>query len=112
MLLIWLKISENNLFYSGENMTKIDIINNVYDKLGFSKRECADIVDRFFEVIKETLARDEDAKISGFGKFRVKQKRARRGRNPQTGDEIEITERKVLLFKLSHGMKEEMNGQK
>ena len=92
-------------------MTKIDIINNVYDKLGLSKKECADIVDRFFEVIKETLERDEDVKISGLGKFVVKQKKARRGRNPQTGDEIEIARRKVLLFKLSHGLKDKINEQ-
>lgn len=69
-------------------MTKIEIVTNVYEKLGFSKRECADIVDKFFEVIKETLADGENVKISGFGNFIVKQKKARRGRNPQTGDEI------------------------
>ena len=102
---------KDNRTHSGENMTKLDIVNNVYDKLGLSKRECADIVDRFFEVIKETLAKDEDVKISGLGKFMVKQKHARRGRNPQTGDEMEIKGRKVLLFKLSHVMKDEINEQ-
>ncbi len=90
-------------------MTKLDIVNNVYDKLGLSKRECADIVDRFFEVIKETLAKDEDVKISGLGKFMVKQKHARRGRNPQTGDEMEIKGRKVLLFRLSGILKDGIN---
>ena len=59
-------------------MTKIEIVANVYEKLGFSKRECADIVDKFFEVIKETLASGENVKISGFGNFIVKQKKARR----------------------------------
>jgi integration host factor subunit alpha len=111
MFLIWLKIPENNLVPSGENMTKLELVNNVYDRLGFSKRECADIVDKFFEVIKETLAKDEDVMISGLGKFSVKQKRARRGRNPQTGAEIEIKERKVLLFRLSHGLKDGINEQ-
>ena len=93
-------------------MTKLDIINNVYDKLGLSKRECADIVDRFFEIVKETLAKDENVKISGFGKFIVKQKRARRGRNPQTGVGMEIKERKVLLFRLSGVVKNGINQEK
>jgi len=100
---------KNNRKPSGENMTKLDLANSVYDKLGLSKRECADIVDRFFEVIKETLAMDEDVKISGLGKFMVKQKHARRGRNPQTGSEIEIKGRKVLLFRLSGVLKDGIN---
>jgi integration host factor subunit alpha len=90
-------------------VTKVDIVNNVYDKLGFSKRECADIVDKFFEAIKETLAKDENIKISGFGKFIVKQKQPRRGRNPHTGDEMEVKGRKVLLFRLSGVLKDEIN---
>ncbi|MEI6154758.1 MAG: integration host factor subunit alpha [Deltaproteobacteria bacterium] len=93
-------------------MTKLDIINNVYDKLGLSKRECADIVDRFFEIVKETLAKDENVKISGFGKFIVKQKHSRRGRNPQTGAEIVVAERKVLLFRLSGVVKNGINQEK
>ncbi len=93
-------------------MTKIDIVNKLYDKLGFTltKDKCADIAEKFFEIVKETLAKDEDVKISGFGKFAVKQKRARRGRNPQTGVEMEITARKVLIFRLSKVLNEEMNG--
>ena len=94
------------------DMTKIELVNNVYDKLGFSKRECADIVDNFFEVIKGTLAKDEDVMISCFGKFIVKQKHARRGRNPHTGEAMEIAERKVILFKLSRVLNDEINEQK
>ena len=90
-------------------MTKIEIVTNVYEKLGFSKRECADIVDRFFEIIKETLANSENVKVSGFGNFIVKEKKARRGRNPQTGSEIEIAKRKVLNYRLSQVLKEEIN---
>ena len=90
-------------------MTKIEIVTNVYEKLGFSKRECADIVDKFFEVIKETLANGENVKISGFGNFIVKQKKARRGRNPQTGYEIEIAKRKVLNYRLSQVLKDAIN---
>jgi len=90
-------------------MTKIEIVTNVYEKLGLSKRECADIVDEFFEVIKETLASGENVKVSGFGNFIVKQKKARRGRNPQTGDEIEIAKRKVLNYRLSQVLKDAIN---
>jgi len=104
------KIPENNLVLSGENMTKLDIENKLYDKLGLTKNGCYDILEKFFEIIKRTLAQDEDVKISGFGKFTVKQKRARRGRNPQTGDKIQIEERKVLLFRLSKVMNVEING--
>ncbi|MEI6155266.1 MAG: integration host factor subunit alpha [Deltaproteobacteria bacterium] len=92
-------------------MTRAGLIEQVYDKLDLSKRECADIVVRFFEVVKETLAKDEDVMISGLGKFRVKQKRARRGRNPQTGVKMEIKGRKVLLFKLSGVLKDGINGE-
>ena len=90
-------------------MTKLEIVTNLYEKLGFSRRECANIVDAFFESIKKTLAQGENVKISGFGNFIVKQKKARRGRNPQTGEEIEISERKVLNFRLSQVLKDEIN---
>ena len=90
-------------------MTKIDIVTNLYEKLGFSKRECAHIVDRFFDIIKETLENEENVKISGFGNFFVRKKKARRGRNPQTGEEIKITERKVLSFRLSQVLKDDIN---
>jgi integration host factor subunit alpha len=90
-------------------MTKLEIVTNLYEKLGFSRRECANIVDTFFDTIKKTLAEGENVKISGFGNFIVKQKKARRGRNPQTGEEIEISERKVLNFRLSQVLKDEIN---
>jgi integration host factor subunit alpha len=90
-------------------MTKLEIVTGLYEKLGFSRRECANIVDAFFDVIKKTLAEGENVKISGFGNFVVKEKKARRGRNPQTGDEIEISERKVLNFRLSQVLKDEIN---
>lgn len=90
-------------------MTKIEIVANLYEKLGYSKRDCANIVDTFFQIIKETLAKDENVKISGFGNFIVKSKKERRGRNPQTGEEIKIVSRKVLNFRLSQVFKEEIN---
>jgi integration host factor subunit alpha len=93
-------------------MTKLEIVTNLYEKLGFSKRECANIVDNFFEIIKERLAAGENVKISGFGNFVVKDKKSRRGRNPQTGSEIEISKRKVLNFRISQVLKDEINAKK
>ena len=90
-------------------MTKLEIVNVLYEKLGFSKRECAHIVDTFFEVIKGTLSKGENVKLSGFGNFVVKDKKSRRGRNPQTGTEIEISQRRVVNFRLSQVLKDDIN---
>ena len=92
-------------------MTKADIIENVYEKVGgFSKKEAAEIVETVFDTIKETLERGEKIKISGFGNFVLRDKRQRQGRNPQTGDPITITERRVLNFKASQLLKQALNG--
>ncbi len=90
-------------------MTKIDIIQNVYDKLGFSKKDAARIVESVFDIMKERLESGEKIKISGFGNFVVKEKKARRGRNPQTGTEIEISPRRVLTFKSSQVLRKSLN---
>jgi integration host factor subunit alpha len=90
-------------------MTKIDIIQDVYEKLGFSKKDAAKIVESIFEIIKDSLANGEKIKISGFGNFSVKEKKSRRGRNPQTGSEIEISARKVLTFKSSQVLRKALN---
>ncbi|MFO7180007.1 MAG: integration host factor subunit alpha [Pseudomonadota bacterium] len=91
-------------------MTKADIVQAVYARLGgFSKKESADLVDLVFETMKETLGRGEKIKISGFGNFVLRDKRQRQGRNPQTGDPITITERRVLSFKASQLLKQALN---
>jgi integration host factor subunit alpha len=90
-------------------MTKQEIVGTVYEKLGFSKRESSDIVDHFFEIIKASLADGNNVKISGLGNFVVKEKKARKGRNPQTGEEIRIAPRKVLNFRLSQVLKDAIN---
>lgn len=90
-------------------MTKADIIVRIYEKVGFSKKEATDVVEATFEIIKNCLERGEKVKISGFGNFVVNSKRPRRGRNPQTGDEIIIVGRKVLTFKPSHILKKNLN---
>jgi integration host factor subunit alpha len=81
----------------------------VYEKLGFSKKDAAKIVESVFEIMKDSLARGEKIKISGFGNFSVKDKKSRRGRNPQTGSEIEISARKVLTFKSSQVLRKALN---
>lgn len=91
-------------------MTKIDIIQNVYENLGFSKKDSAKIVESVFDIIKEKLAEGDKIKISGFGNFSVKEKKSRRGRNPQTGEEIAISARKVLTFKSSQVLRKALNG--
>jgi integration host factor subunit alpha len=91
-------------------MTKAEIVQAVYTRLGgFSKKESADLVDLVFETMKETLGRGEKIKISGFGNFVLRDKRQRQGRNPQTGDPIVITERRVLNFKSSQILKHALN---
>jgi len=90
-------------------MTKADIVSSVYEKVGFSKKEAVQVVETIFDILKEALEREEKVKISGFGNFVVRSKRARRGRNPQTGDDIEISRRKILTFKPSQVLKNELN---
>ena len=92
-------------------MTKADIVDQVYVKTGLSKKESADIVEKVFELVKETVAKGEKIKIAGFGNFVVKEKSTRRGRNPQTGQEIEISSRRILTFKPSQILKSAINRQ-
>lgn len=90
-------------------LTKAELIESIYEKIGFSKKEASDIVELVFDILKTTLEKGEKIKISGFGNFVVRQKRPRVGRNPQTGEEIEITARKVLTFKPSQVLKASLN---
>jgi integration host factor subunit alpha len=104
------KVSVGLALPKGVLMTKADIVQAVYTKLGgFSKKESADLVDLVFETMKETLGRGEKIKISGFGNFVLRDKRQRQGRNPQTGDPIVITARRVLNFKASQLLKQALN---
>ena len=93
-------------------MTKAGIVNDVYERVGVTKKEAAEYVDAVFDAMKDTLSDGEDVKISGFGKFEVRQKGERVGRNPRTGEEIMIPERKVPRFKVSQVLKDELNGKR
>jgi integration host factor subunit alpha len=90
-------------------MTKIDIVDSICEKVGFSKKEAAEIVEIVFDTIKETLQRKDKILVTGFGDFVIRNKRARRGRNPQTGDHMEITARRILTFKPSPVLKGRLN---
>ena len=90
-------------------MTKADIHDAIYEKTGVSKQESARITEVFFELLKGAFEKGETVKIPGFGNFVVRCKKARRGRNPQTGEEMTITERRVLTFKPSPVLKEFLN---
>ena len=90
-------------------MTKADIINRIYEKVGFSKKEATDVVEATFEIIKSQLEKGDKVKISGFGNFVIHGKQPRKGRNPQTGEEITIAGRRVLTFKPSQTLKKNMN---
>jgi integration host factor subunit alpha len=90
-------------------MTKSDMVEKIYEKIGFSKKESAELVEMVFDIIKGTLESGEKIKIAGFGNFVVKEKADRRGRNPQTGEEIVISARKILTFKPSQVLKAAIN---
>src|SRR3954451_11714118 len=90
-------------------MTKADIVEALYEKVGFSKKEAADLVELVFDTIKGTLSQGQKIKISGFGNFVVREKRSRIGRNPQTGESIEISARRVLTFRPSQVLRAEVN---
>ena len=94
-------------------MTKAGIIDAVYESVeGFSKKEAAEVVEAVFDVMKDVLADGKKIKISGFGNFVVREKKERKGRNPQTGKEISISARRVLTFKPSQVLKGLMNPHK
>ncbi len=90
-------------------LTKADLVDSIHEKIGFSKKEAADIVELIFDTIKGALTDGDKIKISGFGNFVVREKRARTGRNPQTGQAIEISARRVLTFKPSQVLRTDVN---
>ncbi len=90
-------------------VTKEVLVNKIYDEVGLSKSASKKVVEALIELIKESLERGENVLISGFGKFVVKEKRPRRGRNPQTGEEIQLKGRRVVTFKISSILKKKIN---
>ena len=91
-------------------MTKDDLVLLIHEKTGFSKVESAEILEEVLNILKDRLADGRHVKLSGFGKFQVNRKNARKGRNPITGEEITISARRVLTFKPSQKLRKALNG--
>ena len=89
-------------------LTKSDIVAKVHE-LGFTKKKAVDTVESLLEIIKSTLTQGDDVLVSGFGKFCVKDKKQRRGRNPATGSDLILRERKVVTFKCSGKLRDRIN---
>ncbi len=90
-------------------MTKAEIAKIVHERVGLSKKESAQIVEAVLDVVRSSLVNGEDVKLSGFGHFMVRQKHARRGRNPKTGGDITIAPRTVVSFRASQLLKSRLN---
>ena len=86
-------------------ITKAELAEALFDRLGLNKREAKDMVDGFFDEIRQALERGECVKLSGFGNFQLRDKPQRPGRNPKTGEEIAITARRVVTFHASQKLK-------
>lgn len=91
-------------------MTKADIVEVVHNRTGFSKKESSEAVELILDILKDVLEQGEKVKLSGFGNFVIRNKEVRKGRNPKTGEEMEISARSVLTFKPSQKLKDHING--
>ncbi len=90
-------------------LTKDKITDRVYNQVGLSKGQSRRVVENLLEIIKQTLERGEDLLVSGFGKFVVKNKAARRGRNPQTKEDLRLKARRVVVFRTSGVLRRKIN---
>ena len=90
-------------------LTKDDIVEVVYEETGIPKNQSVELVETLLELIKKTLESGEDVLVSGFGKFRVREKKERRGRNPATGDSMMLEPRRVVTFHCSGKLRKRMN---
>ena len=90
-------------------LTKIQIVESVQNQTGFPKNKSSEIVETLLEIIKSTLASGQDVLVSGFGRFCVKEKKERKGRNPSTGDAMMLAPRKVVTFKCSGKLRDRIN---
>ena len=96
---------------TGKTVTRAELSEAVYRKVGLSRAESAELVEQVLGEISDTLAAEQDVKLSGFGAFLVRSKGERVGRNPKTGVEVPIEKRRVLMFKPSLNLKAHMNGE-
>jgi integration host factor subunit alpha len=92
-------------------LTKADLIDHIHSQLKIPRKRSSELLESFFEITKDTLSKGEDVLISGFGKFCVKDKKSRKGRNPQTGRDLTLGQRRVVTFKCSSSLKSKLNGE-
>jgi integration host factor subunit alpha len=90
-------------------LTKHDIVQQMQDQIGFQKNKSIDITETLLELIKSSLEAGDDVLVSGFGKFCVNEKRGRKGRNPSTGEDLMLPDRRVVTFKCSGKLREKIN---
>ena len=91
-------------------LTKAELAELLFDKLGLNKRESKDMVEAFFDILHDSLVKGQDVKLSGFGNFNIRRKAPRPGRNPRTGESIPIKARNVVTFHASHKLKGVVQG--
>ena len=91
-------------------LTKVNIVDAVAEKTGYTKNRSSEIIETLLETIKKTLESGEDVLVSGFGKFCVKEKHKRRGRNPATGEDMMLEPRRVVTFNCSGKLRDRING--
>ncbi len=91
-------------------LTKAELAELLFDRLGLNKRESKDMVEAYFEIVHDTLVSGQDVKLSGFGNFNIRRKAPRPGRNPRTGESIPIKARNVVTFHASHKLKSIVQG--
>jgi len=94
------------------SLTKEDLVDSIRNQLDLPKGRSVEVIESLMEIMKKTLGSGEDVLISRFGKFCVKEKRERRGRNPQTGEDLILRARRGVIFQSSHGLKAKINGEK
>ena len=100
----------NLLSLETPTLTKAELADLLFDRIGLNKRESKDMVEAFFEIVHGTLVQAQDVKLSGFGNFNIRRKAPRPGRNPRTGESIPIKARHVVTFHASHKLKAIVQG--
>ena len=91
-----------------KTITKADIVEHLHDELGLNKSECRQLVEDFFQEIRESLINNEEVKLSGFGNFELIDKKSRPGRNPKTGEDVTISARRVVTFRAGNKLRKKI----
>jgi len=93
-------------------LTKVHIVDAVAEQIGYTKHQSSEMIETLLEIVKQTLEYGEDVLVSGFGKFCIKEKHERRGRNPSTGEDMMLDPRRIVTFSCSRQLREKINGKR